>query len=179
MTVRVRPFARGLVPVATGEEAAAFDRHASQSMDVPERSLMESAGRAAAEVVQRLHPRGEVVGVVGSGHNGGDALVALRTLAAWGRRVRAVVVGNRPERDPLLHGWNVHVVREDRAGDAAWEVLATADVVLDGILGTGATGAPRGRQELAIRAVNNAPAPVVALDLPSGVDAATGAVSGE
>jgi hydroxyethylthiazole kinase-like uncharacterized protein yjeF len=178
MSLRVRPFARGLVPVATGEEAAAFDRHASQAMGVPERSLMESAGRAAAEVVQRLYPRGEVIAVVGGGHNGGDALVALRTLAAWGRRVRAVVVADRPESDPLLHGWNVHLVRDEQAGDAAWEMLATADVVLDGILGTGAKGAPRGRQERAIRAVNGAAAPIVALDLPSGVDAETGAAPG-
>jgi hydroxyethylthiazole kinase-like uncharacterized protein yjeF len=179
MTFRVRPFARGLVPVATGAEAAAFDRLSSESMGVPEAALMESAGRAAAEVVQRLHPRGEVVAVVGAGHNGGDALVALRTLTAWGRRVRAVVVGDRPEDDPLLHGWNVHAVRDDRAGDAAWEMLATADVVLDGILGTGATGVPRPRQARAIQAVNGAPVPVIALDLPSGVDSATGAVPGE
>jgi NAD(P)H-hydrate epimerase len=179
MTVRVRPFARGLVPVATGEEAAAFDRHASQALGVPERSLMESAGRAAAEVVQRLYPRGEVVAVVGAGNNGGDALVTLRTLAAWGRRVRAVVVAERADPDPLLHGWNVHAVKDDKAGDAAWEMLATADVVLDGVLGTGTRGAPRARQARAIQAVNGAAAPVIALDVPSGVDAATGAAAGE
>ena len=96
MIVRVRPFARGLVPVATGEESAAFDRRAVETLAVPEPTLMESAGRAAAEVVDRLYPRGEVVAVVGGGHNGGDALVALRTLAAWGRTVRAVIVADGP-----------------------------------------------------------------------------------
>ncbi|MSR37033.1 MAG: NAD(P)H-hydrate dehydratase [Gemmatimonadetes bacterium] len=179
MIVRVRPFARGLVPAATGEEAAAFNRDATSTFGVPERSFMESAGRAAAELVQRLHPRGDVVAVVGAGHNGGDALVALRTLAAWGRRVRAVVVGDRPESDPLLHGWNVHAVRDEHAGDAGWEMLATADVVLDGLLGTGARGAPRARQARAIQALNGVPAPVLSLDVPSGVDATTGAVEGE
>ena len=178
MSVRVHPFARGLVPVATGEESAAFDRHAIGELGVPEPALMESAGRAAAEVVQRLHPRGEVVAVVGSGNNGGDALVALRTLAAWGRRVRAVIVGERPHPDPLLHGWNVHAVPDDAGGDGAWEVLATADVVIDGVLGTGARGAPRSHQARAIGALNAAAVPVIALDLPSGVDAATGAAPG-
>jgi NAD(P)H-hydrate epimerase len=177
--IRVRPFARALVPVATGEESAAFDRHSIAELGVPEPTLMESAGRAAAEVVQRLYPRGEVVAVVGGGNNGGDALVALRTLAAWGRAVRAVLVADRPQGDPLLHGWNVHAVVDEVAGDGAWDLLAGADVVLDGILGTGARGAPRARQARAIGAVNGARGAVVALDLPSGVDAATGATTGE
>ena len=176
--VRVRPFAHGLVRAATGEESSAFDRHATTELDLPAATLMECAGRSAAEVVQRLHPRGEVVAVVGAGNNGGDALVALRTLAAWGRRVRALVVADRSQPESLLHGWNVHVVRDDAPGDAAWEMLAGADVVIDGVLGTGVKGAPRPRQERAIQALNAAAAFVVALDIPSGVDAATGAVPG-
>ena len=178
MSFRVRPFARGLVPVPTGAEAAAFDGWAVRELGVPETSLMESAGRAAAEVVQRLHPSGDVVAVVGSGHNGGDALIALRTLAAWGRRVRAVVVGDRPEHDPLLHGWSVPLVRDDGSGPAGMEAVATADVVLDGLLGTGARGAPRAAHVRAIAAINGARAPVVALDLPSGVDPDTGVTRG-
>ena len=67
----MRPFARGLVPVATGDESSAFDRHATDEMGVPAATLMETAGRSAAEVVQRLRPRGEVVAVVGAGNNGG------------------------------------------------------------------------------------------------------------
>lgn len=179
MSLRVRPFARGLVPVATGKESAAFDRFTTQERGVPEPTLMESAGRGVAEVVQRLYPRGEVVAVVGAGNNGGDALVALRTLAAWGRDVRAVIVADRPPADPLLHGWNVDSVRDDVAGDGAWDMLATADVVLDGVFGTGAEGAPRARQARAIGAINGAPAPVVAIDIPSGVDAASGTAAGE
>ena len=181
MIVRVRPFARGSVPVATGEESAGFDRHAVTGLGVPEPALMESAGRAAAEVVQRLVPRGDVLGVVGGGNNGGDALVALRTLAAWGRSVRVLLVGERPEPEPLLHGWPLPTVRDDggeRAGANGWDALAGAAVVLDGILGTGARGAPRPRQARAIAAVNVAAGAVVALDVPSGVDAETGVTEG-
>ncbi len=182
MIVRVRPFARGLVPVATGEESAALDRHAVVDLGVPELVLMESAGRAAAEVVHRLYPRGEIVAMVGGGNNGGDALVALRTLAAWGRSVRAVIAADRAPADPLLHDWNVHTLRDDadhsNERDGVSELLAKADVVLDGILGTGARGAPRERQARAIDAVNGARGAVVAMDVPSGVDAATGVTSG-
>ena len=178
MTVPVRPFARGLIPAATGEESSAFDRRATEELGVPETSLMECAGRSAAEILQRLHPRGEVVAVVGAGNNGGDALVALRTLAAWGRSVRAVVAADRSEPERLLHGWDVRMVRDDAPGDAAWAMLDGADVVIDGVLGTGVQGAPRERQERAIQAVNAADGVVVALDVPSGVDAATGAVPG-
>lgn len=178
MMVRVRPFARGHVPVATGEESAAFDQLAVSEHGVPELTLMESAGRAAAEVVQRLYPRGDVVGVVGAGNNGGDALVALRTLAAWGRPVRGLLVTDRGLEDPLLHGWRVHAVVDDVAGDSARDLLLEAGVVLDGILGTGTKGPPRARQASAIDSVNAARGAVVALDLPSGVDAGTGATPG-
>lgn len=178
MMVRVRPFARGQVPAATGEESAVFDRFAVTEHGVPEHTLMESAGRSAAEVVQRLYPRGEVVGVVGAGNNGGDALVALRTLAAWGRSVRTLVVADRAADDPLLHGWSVRAVVIDASDDSAWDLLSEADVVLDGILGTGTRGPPRVRQAYAIESVNAARGAVVALDLPSGVDAATGATPG-
>ena len=179
MSVATRPFGLADLPAATGAEAAAFDRRAREELGVPERVLMESAGRATAQVVQRLWPAGDVVGVVGGGNNGGDALVALRTLAAWGRRVRAVVVADRPREEPLLHGRRVARVGDEEHGDAAWELLAGADVVLDGVLGTGIRGEPRPRQARAIQALNEVRAPVLALDVPSGVDADTGAVAGE
>jgi NAD(P)H-hydrate epimerase len=89
----LRPFGRLFVPVPTGVESAAFDRRAIQELGVPQTTLMENAGRGAAQLLQRLYPDGEVVGVVGSGNNGGDALVTLRVLAEWGRRVRALLVG--------------------------------------------------------------------------------------
>src|SRR5690606_23846063 len=104
-----------------------------------------------------------------------DGLVALRTLAAWGRSVRAVAAGDRPDPDPLLRGWEVPTIRDE---EDARRAVAAADVVLDGILGTGTRGAPRPRQARAIEAVNAARGAVVALDLPSGVDASTGAAAG-
>jgi len=176
----LRPYARGDVPVLSAEEAVAFDRASIDVDGIPERVLMENAGRSAAHVVARLFPDGRVVGLVGSGNNGGDALVLLRTLHAWGRDVRAVLVADRAADDPLLHAWPVPTTSDERLGDSGLsELLGGAAVVIDGVLGTGARGAPRPRQAAALAHMNDAERPVVALDVPSGVDATTGAVPGE
>ena len=176
----VRPYVRGSVAALTGREAMAWDRRAIDELGVPERVLMESAGRGAASVIQRLYPDGVVIAVVGSGNNGGDALVALRTLAAWGREVRAVLVGDRPVPDPLLHGWPVWVIGDQELMPDGWAPLfSTAAVVIDGLLGTGVRGAPRERQAIAIRALNDSAPAVVAMDVPSGIDPETGAVPGD
>jgi NAD(P)H-hydrate epimerase len=168
----LRPFAVGELRVWSAAEAAAFDAWAIETVGVPQPVLMENAGRATAALVARLYPEGAVVALAGSGNNGGDALVAVRTLRAWGREARAVLVAGRSADDPLLHGWEVAVTADDTLETA----LAGAAVVLDGVLGTGARGAPRERQARAIERVNASHVPVLAVDVPSGIDATTGAV---
>lgn len=170
------PFhAAARVPVLTADEMRAWDVHAIQSLGVPEAVLMESAGRAAAAVIQRLYPAGRVVCAVGSGNNGGDAMVVARTLRAWGRDVATVQAGSRMPDGALLHGWMVDSADAGRMADA----FRGAGVIVDGLLGTGATGAPRGAYAEAIAAMNASGSPLVALDGPSGVDLATGAAAGE
>ena len=176
----LRPFGRADVPAPTGRESADFDRHAIDELGVPQPVLMENAGRAAATLLQRLYPGGPVVALVGAGNNGGDALVALRTLAAWGREVRAVLVADRAGPEAVLHAWEVPTVRDGDLDEVGWrEALGRATVVVDGVLGTGVQGAPRERQARALRHLGASGRPVLAIDIPSGVDAATGAVPGE
>lgn len=178
----LRPYGWVHVAAPTAAESAAFDGHAIDVVGVPQPVLMENAGRAAAQVLTRLYPTGPVVGVVGPGNNGGDALVLLRTLAAWGRDVRAVLVADRSAPEVLLHGWDVSTVSDAELADdpERWAVTLTgAAVIVDGILGTGVRGAPRERQARAIRAVNAATSPVLAIDIPSGVDGDSGAVPGD
>ena len=180
--VERRPFGKPGVGVPTARQAALFDRQSIQERGVPEPALMENAGRQAALIVEHLFPKGEVVALVGSGNNGGDALVCLRALAAWGRPVGAVVVGKRPRPDPVLHGWELPATAfdPDRSGavQALERRLAGAAVVVDGLLGTGIRGAPRPAHEAAIGAANRAPGSVVAMDAPSGVDGTDGSVPG-
>jgi ADP-dependent NAD(P)H-hydrate dehydratase / NAD(P)H-hydrate epimerase len=168
-----QPAAPGPLPLLTAGEMRAWDERAIGPVEIPERLLMESAGRAVARLVHASVPTGLVVGLVGRGNNGGDALVALRTLRAWGRDVLAVGPGAGEPRRELLHGWAV-----PNGGDAGG-ALASASVVLDGLLGTGSSGAPRGEVAELIRRTAASGVPVVALDVPSGVDPTTGRVEGE
>ncbi len=193
----LRPFARSRVWAPTATEAAAFDRTAIERRGVPQAALMECAGRSAAEILDRLFPKGEVLALIGAGNNGGDGLVMLRTLHAWGRPVRAVLVAERDDRDDgsgpagghtphggedLLRGWQIPFERNEGLGQESGQldtVLRAASVLVDGILGTGIRGAPRDRQARAIQAINRSGRPVLALDTPSGVDGDTGHIAGE
>ncbi|MDH3272356.1 MAG: NAD(P)H-hydrate epimerase, partial [Gemmatimonadota bacterium] len=179
-TPTLRPYSRGPVPIQTAEEAAALDRRAIDDVGVSQPVLMENAGRSAAMVLGAIHglPR-RVVAVVGSGNNGGDGLVAARALEAWGCDVRILLVADRPVGDPLLHGWRLTVLQDSSLSDTDVDALFSwADVVVDGILGTGARGAPRERQARVIERLNASGRPVVSLDVPSGVDATSGRTAG-
>ena len=162
------------VALLTAAEAAAYDVRAREHAGIPERVLMENAGRAAAHLVHAHYPAGPIVALAGPGNNGGDALVALRALHTWGREVLLVPTGVRPPADELRHEHTIPVA----TGTAAETALAGASVVLDGILGTGARGAPRGASAEWIVRLTESGRPVVALDLPSGIDATTGDVPG-
>ena len=158
----IRPFGRALVGAPTGTESADFDRFAIDELRVPQPTLMENAGRSAAMVLQRLFPRGQVTALVGTGNNGGDALVLLRNLAAWGRPVTAILVGEREEEESLLHGWGIRTLTDvDFQGEAPRldGELAGAEVLVDGVLGTGISGPPRERQAFVIQGMNRAEAP--------------------
>lgn len=176
----VRPYGLGDVYAQTGTEAARFDARSIGEAGVPQPVLMENAGRGAAILLDLLYPGAIVTGLVGAGNNGGDALVVLRTLQSWGYRVRAVAVSDRDMTDPLLHGWSLDAVADHELDEAGWSLLlAPGTVVVDGLLGTGARGAPRERQAAVIRRVNDSNLPVLALDVPSGVDSDTGLVEGD
>jgi NAD(P)H-hydrate epimerase len=153
---------------------AELDRCATESGAISERALIESAGREIAHAVQRDFPRGRVLALAGSGHNGADALVASRTLAAWGREVRAVRCASQPPEPDVLAGWSLEL-----EGPEGLDALLTGEtVVLDGLLGTGVTGAPREPIAGMIRSANAPGLPIVAVDGPSGADFTTGAVAG-
>lgn len=187
---RIPFLGRPELALPTGAEAAAFDRRAMERLGVPGPVLMENAGREAARLLHQLVPRGPVAVVVGSGNNGGDGVVLARTLTAWGREVALLVAGDRPHPDPLLHGWqpatSIRIPMEATGGrgdegDGAWcRELGRAEVVVDALLGTGIQGAPRPPHARVIGSMQgpSARGPILALDVPSGVDADSGAAPG-
>jgi ADP-dependent NAD(P)H-hydrate dehydratase / NAD(P)H-hydrate epimerase len=170
-------------PILTPAESADLDR-ASAERGVTVDSLMERAGRAVARAAVALAGGAygrRVVAVCGKGNNGGDALVAARYLRRWGMGATAVLLA---EPDAYRDAAGVNLDRARRAGVAVATAadlrreLARADVVLDGVVGTGFRGTPEGAVGEAIGAIGGDGAAVVAVDIASGVDGATGAVDG-
>lgn len=161
------------VRVVTAAEAGARDRDAIDA-GIPSRALMQRAGAAAAaEIALRLPERlaaGAAV-YVGPGNNGGDGWVVARALAAAGLRVTVIepVVARTPD---CLAERELALASVQRA--SMDDPSPPAGVVVDALLGTGASGAPRDRIADAIGAVASAGergAAIVAIDLPSGIDA--------
>ncbi|HEX6677044.1 MAG TPA: NAD(P)H-hydrate dehydratase, partial [Actinomycetes bacterium] len=125
-----------------------------------------------------------VVALAGKGHNGGDALEALARLARRGAGAEALTthaleeLGEEERRCVALVEAAGGRVRRF-SPELAVRLLHGADLAIDGLLGTGASGAPRGAAAVAIGVLRAARTPVVAVDIPSGVDGASGAVAGE
>ena len=170
-------------PVLTPDEAMDLDR-ASQARGVPAVDLMERAGRAVAraaiEVAAGVYGRRAVV-LCGKGNNGGDGLVAARHLARAGMRVDVVSL------EPVVAGpaaANLDRLAEQSLDARPWDpkeadrVLARCDVAIDALFGTGFRGKPEGIWQQAIEELAASAAPVVAVDIPSGVDGRTGAIEG-
>jgi hydroxyethylthiazole kinase-like uncharacterized protein yjeF len=142
-------------------------------------ALMEHAGAAVAAAVAEKHPPGaRVVVVAGPGNNGGDGFVAARLLAERGYDVKLLLLGelSRLKGDAALAAerWNGAVV----AADAASLEDAEADVVVDALFGAGLDRPVEGIARGLIEAMNEQDAPVVAVDLPSGINGTSGAVMG-
>jgi ADP-dependent NAD(P)H-hydrate dehydratase / NAD(P)H-hydrate epimerase len=166
-----------LSPLYDAEGMHALDRWAIEEMDVPSLELMEAAGRAVADVVGELAPEGPVRVVCGKGNNGGDGLVAARCLAEAGFEVEALLLWPAGELSRDAAANLERFAAEEASGDLGRR-LAGSGAVVDAIFGTGFAGEPREPALAAIAAIGACDAPVVACDIASGVDAASGEVAG-
>jgi len=154
----------------------ATDAWAIEDRGIPGLELMERAGQGLADAVTAMAPAGPVAVVCGKGNNGGDGYVAARLLRDNGLDVRTLAVAPVEE---LRGDAQASAERVDGIEPFDRARLEGCAVAVDALLGTGFTGAPRGEIADAISALNAAGLPVVAADVPSGVDAATGVVEGE
>jgi NAD(P)H-hydrate epimerase len=174
----VRPLSRA--------EVRGIDVRAAEELGLPTLVLMENAGRGAADWLRnRVDDPAAVLVACGPGNNGGDGGVVARHLDAWGYRVR-VVWFSRPEelRGDAAVQWKIldrsGIGQECLEGEAPDEArrldlrLAEADWVVDALLGTGLSRPVEGHLAAAIEALNRSRKPILALDLPSGLDADTG-----
>lgn len=149
-------------------EEAAFAR------GVRAEDLMEDAGRGIAEIVRQFHEApGLCVVFCGKGHNAGDALVAARHLASWGWRIDIRLAFPEPTLAPLTAKKLAELPKYEPSIACHWSKVA-----LDGLLGIGARGEPRGEIATSIGVINrlrqNEGVWVLAIDIPSGLDGSTG-----
>ena len=158
-------------------------RAAEQALmaQLPPGALMQRAAAGLASVSAGLAgrvPGSRVVVLTGSGDNGGDALFAGARLAARGAAVLAVTAGSRVHEEgaAALRAAGGRLAGAD--DDAVPAAIGAADLILDGLLGIGGRGGLREPQASLAGLAARSPAVVVAVDLPSGVDADTGVVEG-
>src|SRR4051812_30570637 len=167
-----------LEPLYTADEMRGLDRWAIERVGIPSLQLMERAGGEVARAIVALDFDGPVRIVCGRGNNGGDGLVVARLLREHGLSVDALLLFASED---LSADARANLDRADARQLAADELPAALErsaVVVDALLGTGFTGTPRSPLGAAIEAINAAGATVVAIDVPSGLDASSGEVEG-
>jgi ADP-dependent NAD(P)H-hydrate dehydratase / NAD(P)H-hydrate epimerase len=168
----MEPFDNALL---TPQEMGAADR-AANAAGISENALMEAAGRAVAEAVQRRWRKQPVTVLCGPGNNGGDGFVAARRLAAEGWEVRLALLGAR---EHLKGAAAHHAARYRGTVDALTPaVLEGAGLVIDAMFGAGLARPLEGVARAVVERLNETRVPVAAVDVPTGLDGATGEIRG-
>jgi NAD(P)H-hydrate epimerase len=167
----------------TRAQVRAFDKHAIEQLGIPSVVLMENAGRGVAQVLHALGIRGPVVIACGKGNNGGDGLVIARHLANAGCDVSVLLFARPDDLSPdAAIQWNIvqkmrlpaHLASQPLDEVTLAATFATAEWIVDALFGTGLTGPVRSPFDRIITLINGSPARVLAVDIPSGLDADTG-----
>jgi hydroxyethylthiazole kinase-like uncharacterized protein yjeF len=173
--------------IVTAEQMRQIDRECIKR-GTPEGALMENAGKAVAEAARDSLNRVEgqsVLCLIGGGNNGGDGLVAARYLHDWGASVNIYLCSQRPGDDANLklaqeHGITCIRAAQDKNLEKFDGLLTAATCVIDGLLGTGKMRPLEGVFLQVLDKVNAAKKrrslKIIAIDLPSGMDADTGAI---
>jgi NAD(P)H-hydrate epimerase len=164
-------------------EVRGIDRRAVEELGMPGLLLMENAGRGAAELLVELGIEGRVVICAGKGNNGGDGFVIARHLEIRGFDVRVLIFadsqtlqGDAATNFEILRagGTMIFEFHSGAQPDIWVSILRSAAWIVDALLGTGMQGTVRGPTASVIHQINEAEVPVLAVDLPSGLDCDTG-----
>lgn len=178
--------------IMTREEARAFDFWAINTIGVPGVVLMENAGRSCAELIREKLKNvagPEVCIFCGTGNNGGDGYVIARHLRNFGYKIKVIILGNEDKIKgdarinlDILRAMNqpIEQIDPDAPGieKKIEKLAANANMIVDGILGTGLSGEVKSGYRRIIETINTLKCPVLAIDIPSGLDCDTGRVLG-
>lgn len=163
----------------TAAQVRELDRVAIEESGIPGETLMERAGQAAFELIQQLAPdAGRIVVMCGTGNNGGDGFIVARLAREAGLEVSVYQVGDgtRLKGDALTAADKLKTAGISPVPFTKKSGINECDVLIDAMLGTGLNGKVQEPWREAIKAVNKNPAPVIALDIPSGLNADTGRI---
>lgn len=178
------------VNVVTAGQMRELDRRATEEYGIPSLLLMENAGLQAVLELERAFPRltqRRVAIVCGKGNNGGDGFVVARHLFNREMAVKVLLLARRADLkgDARTNldiiqkcGVPIYEVTTSQALEARRGAIEEADVVVDAILGTGTTGPAKGLFVEAIELLNQSGRPIVALDIPSGLNSDEGSIPG-
>ena len=184
-TKQATSYPRHMNLVLNSANQRTLDQLSIDEFGIPAFTLMENAGRGAASIIiERFGPLEErrVVIACGKGNNGGDGLVLARILYTQGACVQVISLGEPSSPESIL---NLHLLTKLQANDAETRLtitewpqchdgLPTADLYVDALLGTGLTRPLRGSAAQIVDRLNSVNTPVVALDIPTGLNADTG-----
>ena len=172
----------------TRDQVRDVDRRAVEDFQMPSLLLMENAGRGAVDVLESAGIQGPIIVCAGKGNNGGDGFVMARHLENRGYDVRVLLFtdpdslrGDAEVNYRILQAAKTPLdfLGSELDRDRLTGRLDGADWIVDALLGTGTQGEIREPFSSIIRAINQSPAKVLAVDLPSGLDCDTGQPLGE
>ena len=174
--------------IVSGKQMEKIDQIAIRDWGIPQEVLMENAGLRVLDNVEKelgsLQDKIVLI-VVGRGNNGGDGLVVARHLVQRGCDVRIFILGDKEFTGAALVNYNIakklplkiYEIKDDKGLHLLKLTMHYTDLVVDAVFGTGLSGEIRGLAKETIEIINESKAYVVAVDIPSGVDADTGLVS--
>ena len=166
--------------VHTAAQVRALDRHAIDDLHIPSYTLMTQAGEAAVVALRSCWPSKQRIAVLcGPGNNGGDGYVVARLAQSMRIDVRVISLSDPAElQGDARRAHDDFVAASGAVQPWSEGCLANAEVVVDAIFGTGLSRALDPTMIERINAINDCGAPILSLDIPSGLDADTGAVWG-
>jgi NAD(P)H-hydrate epimerase len=166
------------IPAVTAAQMAEVDRITVEELGFDILQIMETAGRMVALFARQQldgDPTGKRILILcGTGGNGGDGMVAARHLQNWGAEI-SIILSSNPERGAARHQLDIlERLSMSVHQPGAVAQLPPVDLIVDALLGFSLAGAPRGEAARLIELANTHGAPILAVDLPSGMDATTG-----
>ena len=174
--------------IMTRDEVRSFDAYAINTLGIPGTVLMENAGRSCAELLMQLlsnksNPKVSIL--CGTGNNGGDGFVIARHLINNGFQVNTAIFGkaqkikgdaktNLDILKKMNHKIQTIDINQENIEETVNSFAADSDMIVDALFGTGLTGQLRPPHQNLINAVNKLNRPILAVDIPSGLDCDTG-----